>query len=120
DRDIPFMPPVVIDGRPLFAFAGSRFCLFRRFGGRAPALDAPGHLLMLGRLVGRQHAVGAMRPFEYRPELSVQAFGHDSLAWLREHDCVPESLRPAYFSVADDLLARVEEFCQAHPHTSIR
>src|SRR5690554_7491166 len=75
---------------------------------------------MLGRLVGRLHAVGAMRPFEHRPELSVQAFGHDSLAWLREHDCVPESLRPAYFSVADDLLARVEDVYQAHPHTSIR
>lgn len=120
ERDIPVIPPMVIDGHTLFEFAGFRFSLFRRFGGRAPELDDPDHLLMLGRLVGRLHAVGAMRPFEHRPELSVQAFGHDSLAWLREHDCVPESLRPAYFSVADDLLARVEDVYQAHPHTSIR
>ncbi|HIZ51319.1 MAG TPA: serine/threonine protein kinase, partial [Candidatus Pseudomonas excrementavium] len=94
--------------------------LFKRFGGRAPELDNPDHLLMLGRLLGRLHAVGAMQPFAHRPELTVQSFGHDSIAWLREHDSVPVNLRPAYFSVADDLLARIDEIVREHPYQTIR
>ena len=120
ERDIPVIPPMQIDGRTLFEFAGFRFSLFKRFGGRAPELDNPDHLLMLGRLLGRLHAVGAMRPFEHRPELTVQTFGHDSIAWLREHDSVPENLRPAYFSVADDLLARVDDIYRDNPCQTIR
>ena len=120
ERDIPVIPPMQIDGRTLFEFAGFRFSLFKRFGGRAPELDNPDHLLMLGRLLGRLHAVGAMRPFEHRPELTVQTFGHDSIAWLREHDSVPENLRPAYFSVADDLLARVDGIYRDNPCQTIR
>lgn len=120
ERDIPVIPPMQIDGRTLFEFAGFRFSLFKRFGGRAPELDNPDHLLMLGRLLGRLHAVGAMRPFEHRPELTVQTSGHDSIAWLREHGSVPENLRPAYFSVADDLLARVDDIYRDNPCQTIR
>ena len=120
ERDIPVIPPMQIDGRTLFEFAGFRFSLFKRFGGRAPELDNPDHLLMLGRLLGRLHAVGAMRPFEHRPELTVQTFGHDSRNWLYEHDSVPENLRPAYFSVADDLLARIEQIYRDTPYQTIR
>lgn len=120
ERDIPVIPPMQIDGKTLFEFAGFRFSLFKRFGGRAPELDNPDHLLMLGRLLGRLHAVGAMRPFAHRPELTVQSFGHDSLAWLREHGSVPEALRPAYFSVADDLLARIDEIVRDNPYQTIR
>lgn len=120
ERDIPVIPPMQIDGRTLFEFAGFRFSLFKRFGGRAPEFDNPDHLLMLGRLLGRLHAVGAMQPFVERPELTPQSFGHECIAWLREHDSVPENLRPAYFSVADDLLARIDQIYRDHPYQSIR
>lgn len=120
ERDIPVIAPTVYAGRTLFEHAGFRFSLFRRFGGRAPEFDDPDQLLMLGRLLGRLHAVGAMRPFEHRPALTVDNFGHESLSFLREHDCVPDSLRPAYFSVADDLLKRIEAQMAEHPYQSIR
>ena len=120
ERDIPVIPPMQIDGQTLFEFAGFRFSLFKRFGGRAPEFDNPDHLLMLGRLLGRLHAVGAMQPFVERPELTPQSFGHECIAWLREHDSVPENLRPAYFSVADDLLARIDQIYRDHPYQSIR
>ena len=120
ERDIPVIPPMQIDGRTLFEFGGFRFSLFKRFGGRAPEFDNPDHLLMLGRLLGRLHAVGAMQPFAHRPALTPQNFGHDSIAWLREHDSVPQSLRAAYFSVADDLLARIDETYREHPPRTIR
>lgn len=120
ERDIPVIPPMQIEGRTLFEFAGFRFSLFKRFGGRAPELDNPDHLLMLGRLVGRLHAVGAMRPFEHRPSLTVQSFGHDSLTWLRESGVIPENLRPAYFSVADDLMQVIEQRMQSVPFKTVR
>jgi len=114
------IPPMQINGETLFEFAGFRFSLFKRFGGRAPEFDDPDHLLMLGRLVGRLHAVGAMRPFEHRPELTVQSFGIDSLEFLRSTNVVPASLQPAYFSVADDLLKVVAQRFADHPCSTIR
>lgn len=120
EREIPVIPPMQINGETLFEFAGFRFSLFKRFGGRAPEFDDPDHLLMLGRLVGRLHAVGAMRPFDHRPELTVQTFGTDSLEFLRSTNAVPESLRPAYFSVADDLLKVVAQRFADHPCSTIR
>ena len=120
ERDIPVIAPTAYAGRTLFEHAGFRFSLFRRFGGRAPEFDDPDQLLMLGRLLGRLHAVGAMRSFEHRPALTIDNFGHESLSFLREHDCVPDSLRPAYFSVADDLLKRIEAQMAEHPYQSIR
>ncbi|MEH6565694.1 MAG: serine/threonine protein kinase [Halopseudomonas sp.] len=120
EREIPVIPPMQINGKTLFEFAGFRFSLFKRFGGRAPEFDDPDHLLMLGRLVGRLHAVGAMRPFEHRPELTVQTFGTDSLEFLRAANVVPQGLQAAYFSVADDLLKVVAERFAAHPCTTLR
>ncbi|HDZ55992.1 MAG TPA: serine/threonine protein kinase [Pseudomonas xinjiangensis] len=120
DLEIPVIPPMQIDGRTLFEHAGFRFSLFKRFGGRAPEFDNPDHLLMLGRLLGRLHAVGSMQPFQHRPALTVQNFGHESVSWLRDNDCVPANLRPAYFSVADDLLERIDGIYQDQPHQTIR
>lgn len=120
ERDIPVIAPLQINGHTLLRHAGFRFCLFTRFGGRAPEFDNPDHLLMLGRLLGRLHAVGSMQSFSHRPELTLQSFGYDSVNWLRDNDSVPASLRPAYFSVADDLLAKIAQIYQAHPYQPIR
>ena len=120
ERDIPVIAPMQINGETLFEFAGFRFSLFKRFGGRAPEFDDPDHLLMLGRLVGRLHAAGAMRPFEHRPELTVQSFGTDSVAFLRSANVVPAGLQAAYFSVADDLLKVVAERFALHPYRTLR
>ena len=119
-REIPVIAQEQIDGRTLFEHAGFRFSLFRRFGGHAPEFDDPDHLLMLGRLIGRLHAVGSMRPFEHRPTLDWQSFGGDSLDYLRSANVVPASLQPAYFSVAEDLLQVVKQQLQAHPAKQIR
>ncbi|MCL5041658.1 MAG: serine/threonine protein kinase [Gammaproteobacteria bacterium] len=120
EREIPVIPPMQIDGETLFEHAGFRFSLFKRFGGRAPEFDNPDHLLMLGRLLGRLHAVGAMRPFAHRPALDPASFGHASIDWLEQAGCVPENLRPAYFSVARDLLAEIDVRWQQHPFEPIR
>lgn len=60
-------------------------------------------------MLGRLHAVGANRPFEHREALTVDNFGHQSLATLLEGNFIPKSLLPAYESVARDLLKKLDE-----------
>ncbi|MFH7617871.1 stress response kinase A, partial [Pseudomonas syringae pv. tagetis] len=57
---------------------------------------------------------------ECREALGVKNFGHVSVYFLLENDCIARSLLPAYESVAGDLLKRVEDVSAATPHTSIR
>ena len=110
--------PEQIDGQTLFEHAGSAD-LFRRWR-PAPELDDPDHLLMLGHLLKRLHAVGSMHPFKHRPTLDWQSFGRNSVDYLRSAEVVPSSLQPAYFSVAEDLLQVVKERLEAHPAKQIR
>ncbi|SDI28569.1 serine/threonine protein kinase [Pseudomonas panipatensis] len=120
DREVPVVAPLVRDGETLFEFAGFRFTLFPRRGGRAPEPGNLDQLYRLGQLLGRLHAVGAIRPFEHRERLTVDNFGHESLATLLEGNFIPKSLLPAYESVARDLLKRLDALFAKHPYQAIR
>lgn len=120
EREVPVVAPLMRDGQSLFEHAGFRFTLFPRRGGRAPEPGNLDQLYRLGQLLGRLHAVGSARPFEHRESLLPRHFGHDSLATLLDGNFVPASLRPAYASVARDLLARIDEVFAATPYTPIR
>ncbi|MGK2913458.1 MAG: serine/threonine protein kinase [Porticoccaceae bacterium] len=109
ELELPVVTPLrVASGESLLQFGGFRFALFPRRGGRAPELDNPDTLVTLGRMLGRIHGVGASRPFQHRPILSVDSHGRDSVA-LISAQFMPPSLKPAYDSVARDLLARVDD-----------
>lgn len=118
--EVPVVAPLVRDGESLFEFAGFRFALFPRRGGRAPEPGNLDQLYRLGQLLGRLHAVGAIRPFQHREQLTVDNFGHESLATLLEGNFVPKSLLPAYESVARDLLKRLDALFADNRYTSIR
>ncbi|MDH1263111.1 serine/threonine protein kinase [Pseudomonas sp. GD03944] len=107
--DVPVVAPLLLDGESLFEHAGFRFALFPRRGGRAPEPGNLDQLYSLGQLLGRLHAVGASRPFAHRESLVVENFGHASLATVLDGGYVPSGLRPAYESVARDLLKRLDE-----------
>ncbi|MGE8362218.1 serine/threonine protein kinase [Pseudomonas sp.] len=107
--DVPVVAPLLLDGESLFEHAGFRFALFPRRGGRAPEPGNLDQLYSLGQLLGRLHAVGASRPFAHRESLVVENFGHASLATVLDDGYVPSGLRPAYESVARDLLKRLDE-----------
>jgi Ser/Thr protein kinase RdoA (MazF antagonist) len=96
EHEIPAVPPSIIDGRTLHAYAGHRFSLTPRRGGRTPELDDPSVLEWLGRLLGRIHAIGALEPFAHRPTLDIASFGEEPRAFLLEHDWIPKDLLPAY------------------------
>jgi len=106
-QEIPVVPPLVRDGETLFEHAGFRFALFPRRGGRAPELDDLANLEWLGRFIGRIHAVGAVRPFEYRPSLTVARFGEEPVAFLLEHGFLPPEHRGQYEDLAAATLERV-------------
>ena len=86
-----------------------RFSVSARLAGRAPELEDAGTLEWIGRFVGRLHAVGAVKPFEFRQALNPQNFGADNRDWLLAHDIIPPDAEPAWRRVTEDALAAVNE-----------
>ena len=99
-REIPVVAPMTLAGRTLHRFAGFRFAVYPRQGGRMPELDDPATLEWLGRFIGRIHAVGALVPFAHRPMLDIATFGDEPRDYLLAHDFVPPDLVDAYRSVS--------------------
>lgn len=74
DAELPIVAPLRnADGESLHNWQGLLYALFPRQGGHAPELDNPDNLLVLGRTMGRIHAVGASRRFAHRPALNARA-----------------------------------------------
>ncbi len=91
-------------GETLFEHAGYQFAVFPKKGGRAPELDRAGTLEWIGRFIGRIHAIGALVPFEQRPALTLQTFGHDSRDFLLQNGFIPPELIAAWSSVVQQAL----------------
>ena len=106
--EVPCVPPMSHDGRTLFRHAGFRYAVFPREAGRAPNVEDPAVLRVLGHALGRLHAVGGSREYEHRARLSVQTLGRQSVDFLVASDFVDLELLPAYEAVARQLLERIE------------
>ncbi|MDG9929786.1 MULTISPECIES: serine/threonine protein kinase [unclassified Pseudomonas] len=120
EHEVPVVAPLERDGESLFEHAGFRFALFPRRGGRAPEPGNLDQLYRLGQLLGRLHAVGATRPFTERETLAVDNFGHASLDTLLQGGFIPSGLLPAYRSVAQDLLGRLDALFGRVRYNAIR
>jgi len=97
-------------GESLFHYDGFRFALYPRQGGHAPEFDNNDNLLILGRMLGRIHSIGAVRPFLHRPTLDSRSFGHESVALINER-FIPDEYRASYQAVTDQLLQAIDEIC---------
>jgi Ser/Thr protein kinase RdoA (MazF antagonist) len=63
-HELPVVAPLTNEeGASLFRHGDFRFALYPRKGGHAPELDDLDNLLIMGRLLGRLHRIGAVRPF---------------------------------------------------------
>lgn len=121
DLEIPVVPPLAdAEGNTLFYFEGFRLALYPRQGGHAPELDQLDNLVVLGRFLGRIHAVGAQRPFVHRPTVNIQSYATESYEYLREQRFLPVELEAAYCSLCEDLIQRVEEQFARVDYASIR
>jgi Ser/Thr protein kinase RdoA (MazF antagonist) len=109
EHELPVVAPLENDhGESLFHFGGFRFALYPRRGGHAPELDNLDNLLILGRLMGRIHGIGALRAFEARPRLDCRTFGHEAVALVSER-YVPSEFKSHYDALTRDLLQGIEE-----------
>lgn len=108
NNELPVVAPIVTeDGTSIFQHDEFRFALYARKGGRTPDIDDLDNLLILGRLLGRIHLVGATRPFAQRPSIDCQTFGHDPVA-LISREFIPSDLAVAYDTLTNDLLAKLD------------
>lgn len=106
--ELPVVAPLVNAGGESLSRHGSfRFALYPRQGGHAPEFDNLDNLLILGRMLGRIHAVGAVRPFAHRPVLDCKSFGYASAALIKER-FIPAEYRESYEALTSQLLTAID------------
>jgi len=117
DLDIPVVPPMTFPdaaGKPVtlhtFNIKGVsfRFALFPRLAGRAPELDNPDNLLVMGRFLGRVHLAGSQQLFAHRVSINIERFAIESREYLLANDFLPTSLLPAYETLTRDLINKLQ------------
>jgi len=108
DQELPVVCPLLNQAQDsLHNFSQFQFALYPRRGGHAPELDNLDNLFVLGRLLGRFHAVGAVNKFNSRPKLDIQTFGWQAYEYISEH-YIPPELSPAYNSLLPDILNKCQ------------
>ena len=108
EHELPVVAPLTSEaGESLFHFGGFRFALYPRKGGHAPEFDNLDNLLIMGRLLGRIHRIGATRPFAHRPRLDLESFGRASVALISEK-FIPPEYKANYDVLTRDLLQAIE------------
>ena len=120
EHELPVVAPCTnTRGESLFHYGGFRFALYPRQGGHAPEFDNLDNLLILGRLLGRIHRIGAIQPFLHRPALDSRSFGHASVVFLLER-FIPDEYRDSYTALTDQLLAAIDRIMAEVPFRAIR
>ena len=109
EQEIPVVAPLEIDGKTLHRAGSFRLAVFPCRGGRAPELDDHDQLRQLGRLVARIHLIGETEEFKHRPRIAVENYAIESCDYLLEQQFIPGDLHPAYRSVADLVIERIQE-----------
>lgn len=113
DHELPIVAPVKdAEGKSLRQFEQFYFALYPRQGGHAPEFDNLDNLKILGRLLGRIHAAGAVKPFAHRPALDRESFGTNSVR-LIEESFIPDEYRASYVAVTGQLLEAIDKILDA-------
>ncbi|MEI8355679.1 MAG: serine/threonine protein kinase [Deltaproteobacteria bacterium] len=121
EHELPVVAPFInASGESLFHYEGFRFALYPRQGGHAPEFDNLYNLSILGRMLGRIHSIGAVRPFLQRPSLDSRSFGRESVALIVER-FIPADYRASYTAVTDQMLETIDRIlAEAGPLRYIR
>ena len=110
ELEIPVIAPEsFVDKGTLIEFEDFQFAIFRQILGRPPELDKLDNLLVMGRFVGRIHAVGAINHFSHRKNFGVDRIAAESRSFLLDNDFIPPDLVNAYASLSSDLIEAIEQ-----------
>lgn len=93
----------------LFEYEGFHFALFKRMGGSPPDIEHEDNLAILGRLLGRMHAVARSDKFRHRPEINTDSYARSTSAMLA-NDWLPMDLQASYNAIAKDVLEWLQKF----------
>lgn len=109
DHEIPVVPPLQHDaGQTLLNYQGYRFAVYPRRGGHAPEPGNLDELGWLGRLIGRIHAVGAVKKFNHRPTLDVNSYAREPVRLLIEKNFIPADLLPSFETITTELITELD------------
>ena len=104
DTDIPVIAPERRDGLSLFEHSGFLFAVFPQRGGRPFEAGNGAQLEVMGRTVGRLHAVAQQKTFAVRERLDVEHFARPALQATLQSPLLPSHLLARYRSAAEQLL----------------
>jgi Ser/Thr protein kinase RdoA (MazF antagonist) len=106
--EIPVVAPLVLGESTLRHCAGFRLAAFPLQPGGAPDLDRPEARELLGRTLGRIHAIGALRPFEARPGMVGERLGARARRVVLASGQLPEHMRGRYAQVSTQLIEQID------------
>jgi Ser/Thr protein kinase RdoA (MazF antagonist) len=123
--DLAVAAPQIFDGSTLHHRGPLRFAVFPKLTGRAPELDGADSLELLGRALGRLHAVGSAGRFTHRPALSIERLGWMARDGLLNSPVVDgvidEALIDRYAEVSEALVEKIEGALESYgPWSAIR
>jgi Ser/Thr protein kinase RdoA (MazF antagonist) len=102
--ELPVAAPLPIRGDTLHLHGGFRFALFECLSGVAPDLDLPGDRQLLGRTLGRIHAVGGLRGFRHRGSVATWRNGAPARELVLASGMLSAPLDAAYAQVSAQLV----------------
>ena len=99
EADIPVIAPKQnAEGHSVFEDEGLglMYAVFPKAGGRSPDELDDEQCARVGRLLARLHAVGALRPADYRVKLDTESYGVNNLKWLVDSGTLPIDVKSRY------------------------
>ncbi|MCB0322697.1 MAG: serine/threonine protein kinase [Bdellovibrionales bacterium] len=106
ELEIPVVAPVQFgDGETVLKVPGAEIwcAVFPKVGGRNPDELRTEQLPLVGRLLARLHACGAVREAPHRIELTPETYGRQSLQFLLERGALPSSLEKRYHNAVETI-----------------
>ena len=106
--ELSVVAPLAFASRTLQHAEGFRFALFPMQGGRAPEPGDKETLILIGRALGRLHAVGAAKDFRHRPILSVRTHAEQPVDYLLDAGWLPPELEEKFLALGEQLVDAIE------------
>jgi Ser/Thr protein kinase RdoA (MazF antagonist) len=107
--DLPVAAPQRFADATLHRHEGLRYAVFPRLAARAVEIDAQDSLQLIGRTLGRMHAIGAKAPFRHRVTLSSERLGWQARDALLSSPLLEQTMADKYAEASAVLLEAVDE-----------
>lgn len=91
------------DGTTLKEIDGIWYCLYDRFGGRAPEDLSDESVERLGMMAARIHNVGGRTDAPNRLRLNARMYVREDLAWLAGQGVIPDHVESRYLDAANTI-----------------